>query len=82
MVPIDKARGDIALIYKQFYASVIANELELGLRNTNTYRGINYTSKDEIIIINIEDLQSNFGINNVLMDSHCLPNMHWLPKNA
>ena len=31
MVPIDKVTGNVALIYKQFHALVIAKEIELGL---------------------------------------------------
>lgn len=42
MVPIHKAAGNIALIYKQFYASVIANEVGLRLNNIiNTCSEIN-----------------------------------------
>ena len=33
VVPIDKATGNIALICKQFYTSVIAKEVRLGLNN-------------------------------------------------
>ena len=42
VVPINKATGNIALICKRFYASVIAEELELGNNNsTKSYNSIN-----------------------------------------
>ena len=44
VVPIDKATGNIALVCKRFYASVIAKELGLGNNNTtDTYNSINNT---------------------------------------
>ena len=46
MVPIDKTTSNTALICKQFYASVIAKMVELGLNNTkNIYSEIYNTSK-------------------------------------
>ena len=69
LVPIDKATGNIALICKRFYASVIVKEL--GLENSScnaTYNVINDSSKDSIILKNIQDLQLKFGVKNV--DDH------------
>ena len=81
VVPIDKATGSIALIYKHFYVSVIAKEL--GLRNnntTNTYNSINNSSTDTIINSNINDLKSKLRSNDVNIENHCLPKMYWLPE--
>ena len=81
VVPIDKATGNIALICKRFYASVIAKELGLGNNNsTKTYNSINNLPTDTIINNNINDLKSKFGIDNVTTENHRLPNMYWLPK--
>ena len=56
VVPIDKATGNIALICKRFYASVIAKEFGLGNNNTtDTYNSINNSSTDTIINSNIND---------------------------
>ena len=44
-----KATGNIALICKRFYASVIAKELGLGNNTTDTYNSINNSSTDTII---------------------------------
>ena len=66
---------------KQFYASVIVKEVGLGLNITNnTYSEIYNTRIDEITNTNIEDLKSKFGVNNIAIDNHCLPNMYWLPR--
>ena len=80
VVPIDKATANIALICKRIYAAVIVKELGLGPNNaTATYEEIRENSSD-IVSNNIKDLQSKFGINEVSLDNHCLPNMYWLPK--
>ena len=81
VVPIDKATGNIALICKRFYASVIAKELGLGNNNTtDTYNSITNTSTDTIINSNINDLRSKFCIDDVNIVNQCLPHMYWLPK--
>ena len=73
--PIDKATGNIAVIFKKIYVSGIAKEVGPGSNNiTNTYIEINNTSKDE-------DLKSKFGFENIAMDNHCLPNMY-MPNKA
>ena len=80
-VPIDKATGNIALICKRFYASVIAKELGLGNNNTtDKYNSINNSSTYTIINSNINDLKSKFGIDDFNIENHCLPQMYWLPK--
>ena len=80
IVPIDKAANNIAFICKQFYASVIANELDLYKENINspTY-----------------DLVSNININNIINEHktylnnmkinlcenmEVLPLIYWIPK--
>ena len=76
VVPIDKATGNIALICKRFYASVIAKELGLGNNNTtDTYNSINNSSTDTIINSNINDLKAKFGMDDVNIENHCLPHM-------
>ena len=57
IVPIDKATGNIALVCKRFYASVITREL--GLNNnssTDTYKNAGGLSANDIIDGNIRDL--------------------------
>ena len=74
-------QGYRELICKRFYASVIAKELGLGNNNTtDTYNSINNSSIDTIINSNINDLKSQFGIDDVNIEHHCLPRMYWLPK--
>ena len=80
VVPTDKATGNIALICKHFYASVIAKELGLGSNNTtDTYNSVINSSADTIISV-INDLKSKFGIHDVNIENYCLPHMYWLPK--
>ena len=79
VVPLDKATGNIALICKRFYASVIAKKLGLGNNNTtDTYNSINNSSTDKIMNSNINDLKSKFGIDDVNIENLCC--MYWLPK--
>ena len=81
VVPIDKATGNIALICKRFYATVIVKELGLGPNNTSsTYDKVNDRNIECIISSNIKDLKSKFDINGISADNQCLPNMYWLPK--
>ena len=81
VVPIDKASGNIALVCKRFYASVIVNELGLDKNNlSDTYKVVSNSSEDVIIENNIKDLKSKFGIKNIDNENHCLPNMYWMPK--
>ena len=81
VVPIDKATGNIALVCKRFYASVITREL--GLNNnssTDTYKNAGGLSANGIIDGNIRDLKIKFGIDNISIENHQLPNMYWMPK--
>ena len=77
VVPIDKATGNIALVCKRFYASVITREL--GLNNnssTDTYKNAGGLSANGIIDGNIRDLKIKFGIDNIPIENHRLPNMY------
>ena len=84
LVPIDKAANNVAFICKQFYASVIVNEL--GYNNitdnqnnlNNTYQLINNTTKTEIIDAHKSFLSKYKVEINKKMER--LPSMYWLPK--
>ena len=81
VAPIDKATGNIALVCKRFYASVISREL--GLNNNSsidTYKNAGGLSANDIIDGNIRDLKMKFGIDNIPIENHRLPNMYWMPK--
>ena len=81
VVPIDKATGNIALICKRFYASVVTREL--GLNNnssTDTYKNSSGLSANGTIDGNIRDLKIKFGIDNIPVENHRLPNMYWMSK--
>ena len=81
VLPIDKATGNIDLVCKSFYASVITREL--GLNNdssTDTYNNIGGLSENDIIDKNVRDLKIKFGIENIPIENHRLPNMYWMPK--
>ena len=77
VVPIDKGTGNIALVCKRLYASVITREL--GLNNnssTDTYKNAGGLSTNGIIDGNIRDLKIKFGIDNIPIGNHRLPNMY------
>ena len=81
MFRIDKATGNIALVCKRFYASVITREL--GLNNnssTDTYNNAGGLSANDITEGNIRDLKIKFGIDNILIENYWLPNIYWMPK--
>ena len=81
VIPIDKATGNIALVCKRFYGSVITRQL--GLNNnssTNIYNNAGGLSANDIIDKNIRDLKIKFGIDNIPIENHRLPNMYWMPK--
>ena len=70
-VPLDKATGNIALVCKRFYASVITREL--GLNNnsfTDTYNNASVLSANDIIDKNIRYLKVKFGIDNIPSENH------------
>ena len=65
---VDKAIGNISLVCKRFYASVINREL--GLNNnspTGTYNNAGGLSANDIIDKNIGDLKIKFGIDSILL---------------
>ena len=79
VVSIDKATGTIALACERFYASVIAGEL--GLNNNSsidTYNNADGLSANDIIDKNMRDLKIKFGIDNIPIENHRLPNMYWI----
>ena len=81
VVPIDKAAGNIALICKRFYASVITRELGLSENSsTDTYNNTGGLSTNDIIDKNIRDLRIKFGIDNIPIENHQIPIMYWMPK--
>ena len=57
VVPIDQASGNIALVCKRFYASIIYRELGLSNSSTDNYNNAGGLSANGIIDINIWDLQ-------------------------
>ena len=68
VVPIDKATGNIALVCKRFYASVITREL--GLNNnssTDTYGNAGGLSANDIIDKNIRDLKIKLVLTTFLL---------------
>ena len=76
VVRLHKATANIALVCKRFYASVITREL--GLNNnssTDTYNNAGGLSANDIIDKNIRDLKIKFGIDNIPIENHRLPNM-------
>ena len=71
VVVTDQATCNIALVWKEFYASVIARKIRFRLNNTtSTYIEINNNSKDEILNIGREYRQSKFSTDNIAIDSH------------
>ena len=69
--PIDKATGNIFLVCKRFYASVITSELELNNNSsTDTYNNSGGLSANDIIDKNIRDLKSKLGIDNIPIENH------------
>ena len=77
VVPIDKATGNVALLCKRFYVSVITREL--GLNNNSsadTYKNAGGLSANDIIDGNIRDLKIKFGNDNIPIENHRLRNMY------
>ena len=77
VVPIDKATGNIALVCKRFYDSVITRELGF---NNNSSTDTGEVSANDIIDKNIRDLKIKFSIDNIPIENHRLPNMYWILK--
>ena len=81
VAPIDKATGNIALVCKRFYASVITREL--GLNNdssTDTYKNAGGLSANDMIDGIVRDLKIKFGTDNIPFENHRLSYMYWMPK--
>ena len=77
VVPVDKATGNIALVCKRFYASVVTRELELNNNSsTDTYKNAGGLSANDIIDVNIRDLKNKFGMGNIPIENHRLPDMY------
>ena len=69
MVSIDKATGNIALVCKRFYVSVITRKL--GSNNnssTGTYKNSRGLSANDIIDKNITDLRLNLTLTTFLLN--------------
>ena len=48
--------------------------------STDTYKNAGGLSANGIIDGNIRDLKIKFGIGNIPIENHRLPNMYWMPK--
>ena len=81
VVPIDKATGNIVLVCKRFYASVITRELGLNDKSsTDTYNNAGGLSPINTIDESIRNLKIGFGIDNIPIENHRLPHMYWMSK--
>ena len=82
MVPIDKASNNVAIICKQFYASVIYNELDFAnissISQQQTYEKVENLSPNDIIMQHC-NYQKNINID-VDEEMKHLPTMYWTPK--
>jgi len=78
IVPIDKATGNVALVCKRFYDSVLVEELRLVNQASETYVSVS-KKLESIVKKNIRDLKNECGIE-VTSVNHCLPHIYWLPK--
>ena len=66
VILIQKATGNITLVFKIFYASVITTELELNRNSfTDTYNNTGDLSENHIIGKNIRNQEVKFGIDNI-----------------
>ena len=66
VVPIEKATGNIPLLFKRFYVSVITRELRLDNNSsTDTYKIPGGLSANDSIGENIKDLKIKFGTENI-----------------
>ena len=70
VVPADKAAGNIALVCKRFYTSVITRELGWNKESSDTYNNTGGLSAIDIIDGNIRDLKIKFGIDNIAIENH------------
>ena len=66
VILIEKATGNIALVFEIFYASVITRKLELNRNSfTDTYNNTGALSENHIIGKNIRNQEVKFGIDNI-----------------
>ena len=71
VVPVEKATGNIALVCKRFYASVITRELILNKNSSaDGYNNVDGLSANDIIEKNIRDVGIKFGIGNIHIKNH------------
>ena len=80
---IDEVTGNKAHVCKRFYASTTCIAKELGLNNnsspTDTSNKINNSPANNTIVDkNIADLKIRFGIGNIPIENHQLPNVWWI----
>ena len=76
VAPIDKATGINVLVSKRFYVSVVTRESGLSNNSsTDTYKNERGLPANDIIDKNVENLKIKFGIDNILIENHRLPNM-------
>ena len=69
--PIDKATGNITLVCKRFYASVITRKVGLNKNSSaDTYNNTGGLSANDVIDKNIKDLKIKFGIGNIPIENH------------
>ena len=79
LIPIDKAANNIALICKQYYASVIHKELKFSDNTSSNNTYVKVSEQARLIINKHKKYLKKLGI---VMDEDCekLPNMYWSPK--
>ena len=73
--------GNITLVCNRFYASIIAKQL--GLNNysyTDSYSKINNLPAVNSIIKIIKYLKTEFGVKDIPIKNHRLPNTYWVSK--
>ena len=80
VTPVDKAKGNEALISKRFYARTSFRELAITtLDTTKTYVNDNNINHKTILEKYSDDLLRYFGIS-VSKDNKRVPSIYWLPK--
>ena len=81
VIPIDKIIDNIAFVCKRFYVSVITRELGLNHNlSTDTYNNADGLSVNDITDKNIRYLKIRFGIYNIPIEYHGLPNIYSMHK--
>ena len=70
------------LFVKDFWnASVITRELEFNKDSSaDTSNNTGGLSANDIIDKNIRDLKIKFGIDNIPIENHWVPDIYWMPK--